>query len=261
MIFIFLASFLAIFLYQHAVAVPLVKALSVSANTAFAVFLTWALGREIDPANEWSAFVALPAVFFLSLIFERPAFLALLFILLFSRTLNGTSGSQVKIGDSILLITLGALLFYNGMITAPVILAVVFCLDAYLVPTNRKQIIFALVSVPAVYVMSIFYSKNEITFMGLEPQVLFLSMLVLGAALAIIVLTRHNRVYDDEKRLMLNQHRVVAAQALVALFIVGELNLKGNVTVHLLYPGAFACFGVALYHLARLLLRSVYKRS
>ena len=251
---------MAIFLYQQAIAVPLVKALSVSANTAFAVFLTWALGREIDPANEWSAFVALPAVFFLSLIFDRPAFLALLFILLFSRTLNGTSGLQVKISDSILLIILGALLFYNGMITAPVILAVVFCIDAYLVPTNRKQIIFALVSVPVVYVTSLFYLKNEITFIGLEPQVLFVSLLILVAALTIIALTRHNLVYDDENRLMLNRHRVVAAQVLVALFMVGELNLKGNVTVHLLYPAAFACFGVALYHLARLLQGSVYKR-
>jgi hypothetical protein len=252
MIFVFLVVFVAAFLYQLAVLVPLVKALSSAAVSAFAVFLTWALAREIDPANEWSAFVALPAVFIATLILERPAFLALLFILLFSRALNGTTGVQVTIGDAILLIGLGALLFNNGMITALVILTIVNMLDAYLKPANRKQIIFAFSSLGAFLVMFIIFYENRNIFQGQDLYSNIFSLLLAATALIIMVMTRHDQVFDDKNRVMLNKYRVIFVQLLAAVFIIGELFLNGNDSLLIIYPAILAYLGVALYHFVRL---------
>ncbi len=228
-------------------------ALSTAAVTAFAVFLTWAIGREIDPAHDWSAFVALPFALLTAVMLGGPNFIALLFVLLFSRTLSGCTGMRPTISDSILLIILGAILFCDGIFMALIILALVFFSDAFLKPPNQRQIFFGVASLFVFGLMFLFVSGIPFYLeMGNLYNISAL-LLLLAAVVVLFMLTGREQIPDDMNHAALQKTRVRLAQSLPALFVILELILKGDPALLLLYPTVLAYYGAAFYHLGRLL--------
>jgi len=63
------------------------------------VFLTWALSRELDPAHDYSAFIAAALSLFMLLYFEAIHFLIILWLLLLMRAVNGITGKQLTLFD------------------------------------------------------------------------------------------------------------------------------------------------------------------
>ncbi len=245
-------SVLAIFfIFQVRTAVPTLEALASSAGLAFAVFLTWAIGREIDPAYEWSAFIALPATVVGLFILGPAGVLPLFFILLFSRILNGSTGVQAKIGDSLLLIFLAVLLFTNETISAPLILAAVFFFDALCEPANRKQYLFAAVSLVTFFSCLFILNGTSAFVETLYPEGAAI-LAVLGAAVLIVSrLTGEKTVPADKTQAVIRKERMHLARLIPAVFIAGEVILQGVRALVLFYPVIFAFCGVALFHLVR----------
>ncbi len=246
-----LAVLAGFFIFQVRTAVPTLEALASSAGLAFAVFLTWAIGREIDPAYDWSAFTALPATVVGLFILGPAGVLPLFFILLFSRILNGSTGVQAKIGDSLLLIILAVLLFTNETISAPLILAAVFFFDALCEPANRNQYAFAVVALATFFAALFMLDGARVAAEMVHPMAVA-TLAVLGASLLIVLkLSAQNTVFDDKNQAVIRETRVHLARLIPAVFIAGEVILQGVRALVLFYPAIFAFCGVALFHLAR----------
>ncbi len=249
--YITLAVLAVAFIYQVRTAVPTLEALASSAGLAFAVFLTWAIGREIDPAYDWSAFIALPATVAGLFILGPAGVLPLFFILLFSRIVNGTTGVQAKIGDSLLLIILAVLLFTNETISAPLILAAVFFFDALCEPPNRKQYAFAVVALVTFFAALFMLDEARVAVEMVHP-VAVATLAVLGAAVLIVLkLSAQSTVFDDKNQAAIPKTRVHLARLIPAVFIAGEFLLQGDRALGFFYPAIFAYCGVALFHLVR----------
>jgi len=63
------------------------------------VFLTWALSRELDPAHDYSAFIAVAFSLFMVVYFEMIHFLIFLWLLLLMRAVNGITGKDLTLFD------------------------------------------------------------------------------------------------------------------------------------------------------------------
>lgn len=252
-VFLSLASFISVLVYQLFVGTSVLSGLNIAFATGFAVFLSWALGREIDPASDWSAFVALPATFIIALLYGGPAFMALLFILLFSRALNGTTGTQATFLDSVILIIIGGVLHFDGITTALPVLALVFILDRLLKPVNREQAYFVLASVIIFGVLLVIMPEKVVPFQGLSSYTAYASFLLIIAAAVVIYMTRSDRTYNSKTGLQLRSRRVFASQALIVLFMLAEIFSKGSSAFLYFYPAMAAYCGAALFHLAGLI--------
>ncbi len=249
-----LAVLVFIFIYRVTLGVTFLEALASAGGAAFAFFLSWAISREIDPFYEWSAFPALPFTIGAVVLYGSPALAALLFILLLSRLLNGSTGLRATTLDALLLIILGAISFASGFLISLPILAAAFWLEGAFsepAPASRKQPYFALLALVLFAAMVIIkypeldYRPGFNLYTGSAALVLALSTGILMGRAARGLAT------GDNSEELLDVRRVRLAQAVVAIFIFVESFLKGNFALALLYPAFFAYPGTAAYNLFR----------
>jgi hypothetical protein len=231
--------------------VPFWEALFSAAAVSLTVFLTWSLGREFDPQSDWSAFVALPFSFILALNAGNPAFMALVYILLFSRVLNGTTGVRTRITDYLLLLAIAAQLFYNGLAVSLPVLVFVSALDATLEPKNRHGFLFALLSVVVMISMLLSFPEAVPSFAGINTIALVTAFTLIAALLLLITKNIPLRLKDDAQLAALNPTRLKMALLISGGFILAELLLTVNKTLLSYYPALLAFGGTAIYSLAR----------
>jgi len=80
------------------------------------VFLSWAIAREIDYKNDWSAFLGLPVGYYLIVNYRPASNLALITILLFLRLFSKTGKINPTILDYSLVSFMVLYVYYFGMI-------------------------------------------------------------------------------------------------------------------------------------------------
>ncbi len=252
-IYISLTVFVLFLIYQSVQGIAFLPALVHAAGTGFSVFLCWALGREIDPANAWSAFAAVPFVIVAALADGAPSIITLLFIILIGRALNRTAGARLSETEALLLAVLGIGLYYNGFVTGLPVLAVVLAVEAALDPVNRRQLYIALLS-------AALFAAGSLLFSELLPPAPELNLfkgiviLLLTAAVIFITLaTRGDRASGDLDGRPLEKRRLLLARVMPALFIALEIAFKGSIAILALYPALLAYLGVALFHMTRLI--------
>ena len=248
--FVALILTLSVFTYRGE---PFTAALTSALSSAGAIFLAWAVGRELDPANDWSAFVALPFIYVAFFIVGQPSLLTLFFIILCCRLLNRVCGLQPFKSDALLIFVMAIFLYLNGFIFALPFLVLVFFVDAYAKPAYRFQLFSALVSL-AGYLVMIYLLRPGFSLTIIESAAFIYS----GAAVVVILLsvvfvsflTRHDRVLDDLNRAELNYNRVNAARFLTAAWIITEILSGGAAILLQVYPMVVIFGGIFLYHLA-----------
>jgi len=108
-----------------------------------ALFLTWAQGRELDPAHQGSAFVgvalAVPGIILLGM----PGLLVLAWFLGFSRIINRTVGKTPTVLDAAVLAGVSVALVVLDHWLFGFAAAAAFLLDAALPPANGKSAFLA----------------------------------------------------------------------------------------------------------------------
>jgi hypothetical protein len=109
-------------------------------SAGLSVFLTWALGRELDPDTIVSDFIAVGLTLIGLFIWGIPSLIFLFWLILAVRILNRTTGKAATILDSLGLIGLGAWLSYQGSWIAGLLSAVVFFSDSLLPRGKRSQL-------------------------------------------------------------------------------------------------------------------------
>lgn len=232
----------------------IIEALISASSSAAAIFLSWAVGRELDPANDWSAFLALPVVYYAFFTIGNPSLLVLFFIILCCRLLNRICGMQPLRSDALLLFVMGILLYFNNFYFALLYLVLIFLIDALIKPIDRFQFISALVSSAAYLIIFLAYRPEFVSlFTDTMPTVYpaVAVIMVVSSVVYISYVTRHDRVIDDLNKAEVDYHRVNAARFLAAAWIVNEILCGGVIMLLQVYPIVFIFGGIFLYHFTR----------
>jgi hypothetical protein len=110
---------------------------------AAAFFLAWAIGREIDPDHDVSAFVAAGLSVAPSLGLGRPDFAGLFLVLLALRIVNRTVGPAAKPWDTVLILLLVVLAAWRGHPALSAFAFAAFLADGMLRPPYRPHLFAA----------------------------------------------------------------------------------------------------------------------
>ena len=123
-----------------------IAALLQGGQLAGVVFLTWALGRELDPDANIVAFLAITPAVVLAVLVGTPNFSLLFLALLLLRVVNRSLGVPAKPTDSLLVLLLASWLAWSGAWYVLMCAAVAFILDSVLVNPLPRHRWFGLVS-------------------------------------------------------------------------------------------------------------------
>lgn len=213
-----------------------------------AVFLAWALGRELDPDHDLSAFVGTGLMLISLLFFELPNLLVLFWVLVLLRIVNRTVGLPARIVDSLLILGLGGWLTWQRNWMYGLMTAVAFLLDARLSPPHSRHSLFAGVALLVTFSALIFGGS----LLGQGELSLPTALALLAASalfVPVIVASRALRTLSDETPKPLNPRRVQAAQVLALLTAIQVAGWDGVPGVASLMPLWATILGVSLYRL------------
>jgi len=192
-----------------------------AAQASMTVFFSWALGREIDPDVNTSAFLAIPFSLIAFYFAENTDWLALLAFLMILRICSHVCGQKLKVSDIVLVLGLTAFLCWRGQYILGFSTAVVLLADYALSPVNRKSLWYALAALLLSIVGGLFFRKD----LGYEALV-FPEAWLLGVALNslvfVAVINSYKRPHstEDYKVQPLNGSRMQAAQLIVLLTLL-----------------------------------------
>jgi hypothetical protein len=217
-------------------------------NAGLAVFLAWALGRELDPAHELSAFVGAGLALAGPLLFGSPALLALFWALLVLRIVNRTTGLPAKIQDSLGVLGLGLWLTWQAGWIYGLGTTFAFFLDGRLYPPHRRHLVFAGLSLLA----SLGLTAARGLGTGDGWQTLGLLWIVVAASLLFVLIipgSHQVKAVGDATGEPLRPTRVQAAQILALVIGLASAAWDGQAGVVQLFPLWAAMLGTPLYWL------------
>ena len=214
-----------------------------------AVFLAWALGRELDPDSEYAAFLPAAICIPLLVVIPAPGLLAPLFLLLLLRVVNRTTGLPAGVLDSAALLLLAGWLVYAGVWIAGPAAVVAFILDWRLQSGNPRQIWFAAGTL--LVMLAVMFLNGGFGLAAPDlPAVSPLYLLVLaGPLLFVAVILRGGplRSPDDRGSEVLNTGRVQAAR-LLGLFVMVVAVVAGGMEAFALLLSVWAALvGLGIY--------------
>jgi hypothetical protein len=218
-------------------------------GAGLALFLTWALGRELDPDHDLSAFVGTGLVLIGLLILDRPSLLVIFWLLLILRIVNRTVGLPARPLDSLAVLGLGAWLAWQGYWMVGLATAVAFLLDGLLSPPLRHQLFVSGLAFFATLVLSIFHGDIAMEH-GPTTAVAIAAAVMAGLFLVVIATSRESKSVGDATGEPLNPRRVQAAQILALLTALLFAWWAGASGMVALLPLWAAMTGVGLYRLA-----------
>ncbi len=222
-------------------------------GAGFVLFLTWALGRELDPDHDLSAFVGVGLVLIALLLLDMPSLLVVFWLLLVLRLLDRTSGLQPKPLDSLAVLGLGAWLTWQGYWMIGLMTAAALLFDGLLSPPLRIHLFASGLAFIATVVLSIFQGDMAME-SGPTMPVVISSLVMAGLFLVVIVTSRQIGAVGDASGTPLNPRRVQAAQVLALLAALMFAWWDGASGVVAVLPLWAAMIGVGLYRLAILFL-------
>lgn len=213
-------------------------ALRIGLFGALAAFLTWALGREMDPDHNATAFIAMALAVLAAALgygFDLLTLAALLFAV---RVVNRTVGPQAMIGDviTLVLLNLGAV-FIEGAWWMPFISVMALAIDELFERSTLPQRL----AIPALLVMGILafcvgggvdLSVTETLVRGWVVTVVVITILVAGT----IVNTEEIASPMDALAQPCSGRRVQAGMALILLagiasLLGGQPGLAANLAI------------------------------
>lgn len=205
---------------------------------ALAAFLAWALGREMDPDHNATAFIAMALTVLLAGLgygFDLLTLGALMFAV---RLVNRTVGPQAKVGDliTLVLLNLGAV-FVEGAWWMPFLSVIALAVDEFFERSNLTQRL----AIPALLVMglSAFLVGDGVDFSVMESLVRGWIVTVVVVALMVggtIFNTEEILAPMDVLGSRCNCRRVQAGMALILLAAIcsllgGQESLAANLAI------------------------------
>ena len=240
-------------IFQWLRGTALLDAVNWGIGAGFAVFLAWALGRELDPDHDLSAFVAAGLALVAVLLAEAPPLMLILWLLLVLRLVNRTVGLPAKPLDSLGVLGLGAWLTWQGDWIAGLVTAGAFLLDGLLSTPLRYHLFISGMALVATLLLTIFQGGLA-SGIGPTTAVAISSLAMAGLFLVVIANSRELQSVGDATGRPLHPRRVQAAQILALATGLLFAWWAGVAGVHAMLPLWAAMLGVSLYRLAILFL-------
>jgi hypothetical protein len=234
---------------QLMVGLGLTRSISWGITAGLAVFLAWALARELDPDHDLSAFVAAGLMLIGLLFFSSPSIIALFWVLVIVRMVNRTVGLPARILDSLMILGLGGWLTLQGNWICGLMTALAFLLDSQLPSPHGRQSLFvgAAIVVTAVVLFRFGGRLSREGALSLPALLAVLGAFVLFVPL--IMASRELNTLGDVTNEPLHPVRVQAAQLLALLTGILMGWWKGNAGLVSVMPLWAAVLGVGLYRL------------
>ncbi|MHA6289461.1 hypothetical protein [Maricaulis sp. CAU 1757] len=205
-----------------------VNALVSGLTGALAAFLVWALGREVDPDRNASAFFALGVVTLLLALGIEPAVWTLAFTLMATRLVNRTVGPPAKPVDFALVLALAALAIWrDGYVLLGVVAAVAIAIEIRLGNRAPAYWLLALVGI----VLSIVLGDPAAVRLGpaslsIAEQAVWALTLLGGLILVLTCPTPTSRC--DAVEAPLERMRIRAALLVLWLAVLGSPMATGS---------------------------------
>ena len=218
-------------------------------GVGLAIFLVWALARELDPDHDLSAFVAVALAIVALPTLGLPQLLPLFWTLLAMRIVDRTVGLPARPLDSLAVLGLGLwLTWQTGWIYGLVTAAALF-LDGWLAPRLRRHLALAAIALVATVLLALLGGTAP---HGDWDSTLLQWLFALTATLfSIAVVTLEPaKVLCDATGEPVRPARVRVAQGLALVTALLVAGLAGQEGLVALWPLWVAMLGVALYELA-----------
>lgn len=227
---------------------PLPEATLGGAVAGVAIFLTWALGRELDPDHPLSAFVGPGLVLAYAAANGSAGALFAFWALLALRIINRTPGPRATWLDTALAGGLALWLVHQSYWVVGVAMAAAFAANALIGPADRKQWIAAGAMLIGT---AIFTGIPDIQAgAGVDPQI-WAAMVAVAFLMGVVVYgSREVRAVGDITQRPLSPARVQAAQAFAVLGAFSMAFSHGLDGLTLAVPLWAAMLGVGVYRLA-----------
>ena len=212
------------------------------------VFLTWALSREIDPDNDFSAFVQMPITIWGMLYFEIPNLFLMLLALMSLRTLNRTTGLKSTWFDTILWFIVGCIMIYVGDWLAGALLGAAYILDGMLSNPLRRNLYFGIAAL--IFALVYFFIAGSVEFMKNVQTWQWIAVIISVLIYLPVILNSTPPVSEcDNTYDKVPLDRLKAAQVLPLLIAVCYMLLVGEEGLKLTYPFWAMMLGVGLYNI------------
>jgi hypothetical protein len=225
---------------------PILSLLIQGLRFALLVFVSWALGRELDPDNPSGAFVSLGLGLVVAVMADAAGLLTAFVTLGLVRMVNRSTGLSARMADSVLLMLLSIGTIY--WVESPLfggVAALAFILDGTLRDPLRHQWVFALICLAGMVVYMIDHD------VGLgpvpAPGSLFewLSILFLVMFALYLYLTRRMAARGDVGNRPLDLNRVRGGMAIGLLAALQGIGRPDRVAV-IVAAIAGICMAMAL---------------
>ena len=229
-------------------------------STGLAVFLAWALTRELDPDHELAAFVSSALTLAGILVWGLNASLLLLFWLIEAvRVLNRSVGLPVQLLDSLMLLGLGGWMVWQGYPEVGVLTAVVFFVDDRLNSHSRQAKIMVWVSLLLTLGLTLLRPAEPASGARL-PWALLAGLVVSGALFTWVIGASHTpKAVCDVGGSRLRGACVQAGQILGLVTAVVFVARYGQVGFELAMPLWAVLLGAGLFHVGRIVFASLYE--
>lgn len=218
-------------------------------GAGLAIFLAWAVARELDPDHDLSAFVAAALAILALAALGLPPLLPLFWVLLTMRIVNRTVGLPARPLDSLAVLSLGLWLAWQASWIYGLMTATALFLDSWLAPRLARHRVLAAIVLVATGVLAVLgrtaaqggWDSIPLTWLFALTTILFsLSMVTLEPAKALC----------DETGEPVRPQRVRFAQGLALITALLLAGLAGQEGMMALLPLWAAMLAVALYELA-----------
>jgi len=219
---------------------------------SLSVFFTWAFARELDPDNDYSAFLGVILVFSMLYIWQDVNYIMVFWFLIGVRTINRTTGLPVRIVDvSIFLIFSLILGYYVGPEFGLLCSSFLF-VDLMFDRNQKFEIVFILISLISFVIFFLIngfsWFSNPITIENLWILVVFTSIFLI-----VIVTTKKIQSKCDITKVPLTTNRVKAAQFIVLLALLVIVLLYGNNGFSDTFILWCAVGGVGIYRIGKII--------
>jgi hypothetical protein len=212
------------------------------------IFFAWALGRELDPDNNPSAFIAagltLIGIFFWGI----PNLGMLLWLLIAVRIVNRTTGLAPTFLDLVVFIGLGVWLSYRGYWIVGLMTAAGLLLDSRLPRGKRYQLFISAISAIASASALIWGNglRSEMNISWITPG---LGLLMASVFLPVIIGSCHIQSKMDKTGERMIPIRIQAGQSFASVFWILTAFWGGMNGITSLMPIWIAAVSAAIFHI------------
>lgn len=243
-----LSAFLfAGYLYFHLAEQDVGRAASFGLGIGLAVFISWALARELDPDAPWAAFAVVGLSTIGLWLWPNPDLVLLFFILLMLRLMNCSSGVPARLADILLLLAYTVWLLYQGQLMAGVLATAAFWSNSKPPEAQPLHKYWALLS----GILTILAIALE-PFQGLPGNIsININILVIALSTGFALFARtvkEVKAKADATEAPLSLHRLRSAQIIVLLVVTIFTLWHGDAFFTRLSPLWAAFGGIFLYH-------------